>query len=100
MQIPMTAQWEMGSRGDLSGKFIRTLQAAIPEQCPLTASLHRRVYTMVTLHYFFSCCLKPMPFVMYCAKLELLAVCWVRKIRAMDLCNASLRLLCENMECG
>lgn len=33
MQIHITVQWEISLRGDLSSKFMSTLQAAIPESC-------------------------------------------------------------------
>lgn len=79
MQIHITVQWEIGWRGDLSSKFISTLQAAIPESCRalyVHCLVSLQGLTVVTLPWFFFLrCFKVMPFVMYCAKLELISCC-------------------------
>lgn len=79
MQIHITVQWEISLRGDLSSKFISTLQAAIPESC--RALYVHCLISLQSLHhgdtsfFFFLHCLKLMPFVMYFAKLELTSCC-------------------------
>lgn len=77
MRVHITVQREIGLRRNLSSKFISTLQAAAPSavrHCTFPAWFHlqdlRRGDTS-----FLLCCLKVMPFVMYCTKLELISCC-------------------------
>lgn len=103
MQTDITVQWEVDLRGDLSSKSISTLQAATPESCRALyihclvslQGLHRGDTSF--FNFFFLHCLKVMPFVMYCAKLEFLAVCWVWEdmiqIYAMLLFSCSVKAL-------
>lgn len=104
MQVHIPVPWEIGLGWDLSSKYISTLQAAIPESCRalyFTALFPHRVYTMVTPH-FLLCCLTVMPFIMSCAKLELISCCCLLDAGGWDtdLCNAALRLLCKDAGFG
>lgn len=83
-----------------SSVHYRQPSAGAAEHCTFTASFHCRIYTVVT-PLFLLLCLKVVPFVMYCAKLELASCCLLGAGRhETDLCNASLGLLCKDIGFG